>query len=142
MIKLLSSDIACVPIEDPDRTPSGLYKPDSAKQRVDQGIVKYTGPDVETVRRGDHIIFGGYVGQKLSLEGEGILYLMQESDVVAVILESTERLVTQSEVIDFIRAIEGEMIMEHIADDEAIKYLCTHLEDRVRDYFYSAGLEF
>lgn len=78
--------IAAVPIFDSDRTESGrLFIPDQAKERCDQGIVKYCGPDVKWLKVGDYITFGGYTGTLMKLEDEGLLIIMPEDFVVAVI---------------------------------------------------------
>lgn len=70
---------------DPDRTPGGLWIPDVAKERCDQGIVKYIGPAVKDLKIGDYVLFGGYDGTTIRLEDEGVLILMRESAVKCVI---------------------------------------------------------
>lgn len=143
MIRLLSNDIACIPIEDPDRTESGLWVPDQAKQRVDQGIVKYTGPECEAVARGDHVLFGGYTGQKLSVEDEGVLYIMKETDVVAVFPDSTERIVTETEILGFLESVEGRLkIRDYGFPPEMVEKAVEVLESEITDYFHAEGLEF
>jgi co-chaperonin GroES (HSP10) len=92
MLRLPKNKIACVPLFDPDMTPSGLiHIPDIAKERCDQGIVKYMGPECEgDLRPGDHVLFSGYTGTLISVEGEGILIILPESFVTAVIAEPEE----------------------------------------------------
>lgn len=86
MIQLPHNKIACVPMFDPDTTESGLlYIPEVAKERSDQGIVKYVGTDCKLVKPGDHVLFSGYTGTLVKLEGEGLLIVMEERFVVAVI---------------------------------------------------------
>ena len=70
-----------IPLEDREKVGS-IYVPDQAKQRVDQGIVKYRGPDVKELRVGDHVIFSGYSGDELITETDGLLYLMREDDIL------------------------------------------------------------
>lgn len=82
MIRLPLNKIAVEPLQDPDKIGS-LYVPDMAKQRCDQGIVRYIGPDVKDIGVGDHVLFSGYTGQTVALEGEGVLIILPEDFVVA-----------------------------------------------------------
>ena len=66
MIKILGDNVALIPIRDPDKIGS-LYIPESAKSRVDQGVVKYIGPNVKSVRIGDYVTFSGYSGTLLDI---------------------------------------------------------------------------
>src|SRR2546427_12980345 len=59
--------------------------PDEAKERCDQGIIKYVGPEVENVRIGDHVLFSGYTGTLLDLEGEGLMIILPEDFITATI---------------------------------------------------------
>ena len=61
MIRLLSKTIAVIPIRDSDKIGS-LYIPDTSKERVDQGIVKYIGPDCVFAKIGAYVSFSGYSG--------------------------------------------------------------------------------
>lgn len=85
MLKLTGSKIAIQAVFDPDKTPGGLYIPDIAKERCDQGIVKYIGPKVRDLKVGDYVLFGGYDGTTIRLEGEGVLILMREQAVKCII---------------------------------------------------------
>lgn len=84
MIEITGSKVACTPLFDPTRYGS-LYLPDSSGDRADQGIIKYVGPDVETARIGDHVLFSGYTGTLLDLEGEGLIIILPEEFIVATI---------------------------------------------------------
>lgn len=84
MLYLQKDKVACVPMFDPDQWGS-LFIPDSAKERCDQGLVKYIGPDVHSVQPGDHVTFGGYTGTLMELEGEGLLIILPEEFVTAKI---------------------------------------------------------
>lgn len=81
MIRLPRNKVAVEPINDPDKI-GHIYVPDVAKERCDQGIVKYIGPDVQDICVGDYILFSGYTGQTIKLEGEGVLIIMPEDFVV------------------------------------------------------------
>lgn len=87
MLEVPENKIACQPLHDSDMTPGGLYIPDIAKERVDQGIVKYIGKNVKDIKVGDYIMFSGYVGTYFLLEGEGELIILPE-DFVTCRIES------------------------------------------------------
>lgn len=89
MLKLPKHKIACVPLFDADRI-GHIWIPDSAKERCDQGLVKYIGDECELgLHVGDHILFSGYVGTMLEIEGEGKLIIMHEDFITAVIKEDS-----------------------------------------------------
>lgn len=82
MIQLNAKKIAVVPLFDP-LTHGSLYLPEQSRERCDQGIVKYVGASVKEIRIGDHVIFSGYTGTLLELEGEGLLIVLPERFVTA-----------------------------------------------------------
>jgi len=59
-------------------TPVGLHIPSDARDRCDQGIVKYIGPQVKDVKIGDYIIFSGYVGTLVTIDNERLIILPEE----------------------------------------------------------------
>lgn len=78
--------LAVEPLYDKDTSPSGLIViPDSAKERCDQGLVKYIGADCRNAFIGAHVIFSAYAGQTLQIEGEGTLIFLQEYEIAAII---------------------------------------------------------
>jgi len=83
VLTLQNNRVAVVPLFDPD-TYGHIIIPDQAKERCDQGIVKYLGPKCELVKHGDHVLFSGYTGTTVSLEGEGLLIIMPEDFITAV----------------------------------------------------------
>jgi len=84
MLGLLENKVAIVPIFDPDKSPGGIWIPEQAKERCDQGIVKYLGPDCSIVKPGDYVIFSGYTGQTVRVDDE-LLIFTHEDAIVAVI---------------------------------------------------------
>lgn len=76
--------VACVPMYDPEYY-GQIIIPKSAQERCDQGLVKYIGSEVDLVQPGDHVLFGGYTGTAMELEGEGILIILPEDFVTAKI---------------------------------------------------------
>jgi chaperonin GroES len=85
MIKLPGKKVAIIPIDDPEKTPGGIYIPEQAKERCDQGIVKYVGPRCTEVKPADYVIFSGYSGTLMFMTGEGRLIIMPEDFIVAVV---------------------------------------------------------
>lgn len=85
MLGLLKFRIGIEPIYDPDKWGS-IWIPDMAKERCDQGLVKYVGSGVpEDIQIGDHVLFSGYTGTLLNVEGEGHLIIMHYKFVIAKI---------------------------------------------------------
>lgn len=71
-----------------DSTPV-IQIPDSAIKKCNQGIVRYVGASVEeefNIHIGDYVLFSGYTGTTVRLEGEGLLVLMNAEFVTCKIL--------------------------------------------------------
>lgn len=80
-------------VEAETQTKSGLYIPDSAKEKPIEGEVIAVGNGKVTdsgdvraleVKAGDRILFGKYSGTEIKLEGEEHL-ILREDEVLAVI---------------------------------------------------------
>lgn len=67
MLSLIGNRVAIIPIRDPDKI-GLLYVPDIAKERTDQGIVKYIGPECKYVKIGDYVAFSGYSGTLFTIQ--------------------------------------------------------------------------
>lgn len=85
MIKLIGNKVAITPINDPDKSAGGIWIPDQAKERCDQGIVKYIGPKVKWCKQGMYVAFSGYTGELFIMEGEGRVIIMPEDFIVCEI---------------------------------------------------------
>lgn len=83
MLSLIDDKVCIVPIFDPETTPGGIIIPEMAKERCDQGIVKYIGPKCKSVKIGDYVFFSGYSGTLMKIEGEGLFIIMKEDGVLA-----------------------------------------------------------
>ena len=70
------------------KTASGIYIPDTAKEKPQKGKVVAVGPGTKdekvTVKIGDTVLYGKYAGTELKLEGTDYL-MMRESDILAII---------------------------------------------------------
>ena len=73
-------------------TSSGLYIPDTAKEKPQQGKViavgagkVENGTKIEmTVKKGDKVLYGKYAGTEVTLDGDEYL-IMRESDIVGIL---------------------------------------------------------
>jgi len=65
-------------IEEAKTTASGIYIPDSAKEKPSQGKVLAVSDEVKTVKVNDTVVFGKYAGSELTLDGT--TYLVIETD--------------------------------------------------------------
>lgn len=88
MIKPLADRVVVEPKEAETKTASGLYIPDTAKEKPQQGTVVAVGPgtkDVEMeVKVGDVILYGKYAGTEVTFEDKKYL-IMKQSDILAII---------------------------------------------------------
>ncbi|MCC6662079.1 MAG: co-chaperone GroES [Phycisphaerales bacterium] len=76
------------------KTTSGIYLPESSKDKPKTGIVEAVGDGALntetgsriplTVKKGDRVIFSSYSGTEVKLEGTDLL-IMSEDDILAVI---------------------------------------------------------
>ena len=87
-IKPLADRVLIEPLEAETKTASGIYIPDTAKEKPQQGKVVAVGPGTKdeklTVKVGDTVLYGKYSGTELKLEGNDYL-MMRESDILAII---------------------------------------------------------
>jgi chaperonin GroES len=86
----LADRIAIRPLEETEQMRGGLYIPDTAKEKPQQGEVVAVGPGrFEKGERvplelkvGDRVLYGKYSGTEVKLNDEDIL-IIKESDVLA-----------------------------------------------------------
>ena len=93
-IRPLYDRIVVKRIEDSaDKTASGLFIPDSAKEKPQEGEVISVGPGalddngkrvVPEVKAGDFVLFGKWSGTEVKVEGEDLL-IMKESDIMGIL---------------------------------------------------------
>lgn len=118
----LRNDVVIIPIADPDVSEGGkIITPEEAKQRVDQGIVKYRGPDCIDVRVGDYVLFSGWSGRKITVDDEGVLYVMEETFI--------ECIVNDEDPADHLITIEdAKRIFRKVMDDRVLREQTTREE--------------
>lgn len=92
-IKPLADRVVVRPLEAEEKTKGGLYVPDTAKERPQQGEIVAVGPGRITddgkkipieVKVGDKILYGKYSGTEVNYDGIEYL-IMRESDIFAII---------------------------------------------------------
>ena len=87
-IQPLSDRVLVEPQAAETKTASGLYIPDSAKEKPQQGKVVAVGKGNKdhdmTVKVGDTVLYGKYSGSELKYEGKDYL-IMKEDDILAII---------------------------------------------------------
>ena len=87
-IQPLSDRVVVTPQAAETKTASGLYIPDSAKEKPQQGTIAAVGNGKKdhkmTVKVGDKVLYGKYAGTELKLDGKDYL-IMREEDILAII---------------------------------------------------------
>ncbi len=92
-IRPLADRVVVKPLEETEQMRGGLYIPDTAKEKPQQGKVVAVGegklsdegkripPDV---KEGDRVLYGKYSGSEVTVTDEQYL-ILRESDILAVI---------------------------------------------------------
>src|SRR5690606_32304687 len=87
-IKPLADRVLVEPAAAEEKTSSGLYIPDTAKEKPQRGIVVAVGTGKKdepmTVKTGDAVLYGKYSGTEINIEGKEYL-IMRESDILAIV---------------------------------------------------------
>jgi chaperonin GroES len=91
-ISPLADRVVIRPLEETEQMRGGLYIPDTAKEKPQQGEVIAVGPGrIEKgdhvkmeVKVGDKVLYGKYSGTEVTIDNETLL-IVKESDVLAVV---------------------------------------------------------
>ncbi len=79
----LGSRVLIKPLEQEGKTSSGLYLPETAKEKPQTGLVVAVGDDEDIkLKVNDKILFAKYSGSEFKLDGNEYL-LLESSDVLA-----------------------------------------------------------
>ena len=91
-VRPLADRVVVKPMEESEQMRGGLYIPDTAKEKPQQGEIVAVGPgkldekgkrmEME-VKEGDKVLYGKYSGTEVTLDGETVL-ILRESDVLAI----------------------------------------------------------
>ena len=88
----LADRVAIRPLEETEQMRGGLYIPDTAKEKPQQGEIIAAGPGrIEKgqhvpmeLKVGDKVLYGKYSGTEVTIDGAQVL-ILRESDVLAVV---------------------------------------------------------
>ena len=92
-LKPLNDRVLVKRLESEERTASGLYIPDTAKEKPSKGEVVAVGPGKHAddgklvptaVKVGDMVLFNKYAGTEVKIDGAEHL-VMREDDILAII---------------------------------------------------------
>ena len=92
-IKPLSDRVLIEPVAAETQTASGIFIPDTAKEKPQRGEVVAVGEGKVSeqgtlmqpqVKVGDQVLYGKYAGTEISIDG-GDYLIMRESDILAVL---------------------------------------------------------
>lgn len=92
-IQPLHDRVVVRPVEEAEQMRGGLYIPDTAKEKPQQGEILAVGPGkvsdqgeriAPDVKAGDKVLYGKYSGTEVTVDGETLL-ILREADVLAVL---------------------------------------------------------
>jgi chaperonin GroES len=87
----LADRVLVKPIEKEEKTKSGIYLPDTAKEKPQEGEVLAVGPGKMTddgkrvppdLKVGDRVIYAKYGGTEIKVDDEDLI-ILRESDILA-----------------------------------------------------------
>ncbi len=88
MIKPLADRVLIEPKEAEVKTASGIFIPDTAKEKPQQGTVVAVGPgkadEPMEVKAGDVVIYGKYAGTEITVDEKKYL-IVKQSDILAIL---------------------------------------------------------
>jgi len=91
-VKPMDDRVLVKPVEQEDRTASGIYLPESSKERPVKGKVVAVGPGARLenggrakpgVRKGDTVVYGKYAGTEVEIKGTEHL-ILRETELLGV----------------------------------------------------------
>lgn len=88
----LADRVVIKPMEEAEQMRGGLYIPDTAKEKPQQGEIVAVGPGKfeegkrvpMEVKVGDKVLYGKYSGTEVTVDGDQVL-ILRESDILAVV---------------------------------------------------------
>ena len=94
-LRPLADRVVVEPLEEEQKTPTGVYLPDTAQERPSRGLVLAVGPGrlgedgkrvPLEVKEGDKVLFAKYAGTEVKV-GDKELLVLKESDILAIMTE-------------------------------------------------------
>ena len=92
-IRPLQDRVLVQRLESEERTSSGIYIPETAKEKPLEGVVRAVGPGKRadngevialSVAEGDKVLFGKYSGTEITIDSDEVL-IMRESDILGIV---------------------------------------------------------
>lgn len=92
-LRPLADRVVVEPLEREERTESGLYIPETAKEKPQQGKVLAAGEGrrddkgvrvMMDVQEGQTVLFAKYAGTEVKIDGKKLL-ILKESDILAIV---------------------------------------------------------
>jgi len=92
-VRPLEDRVLVKPAEKESKTESGIYLPESSKERPVQGKVIAVGPGKRlengkraemSVKKGDTVVYGKYSGSEVEIKGQQHL-ILRESEILGVV---------------------------------------------------------
>jgi chaperonin GroES len=93
-LKPLGDRVIVEPVEQEEKTASGIILPETAKEKPQEGTVLAVGPghkDEEgesiplDVKEGDRVLYAKYAGTEVKLEPDKKVLILRESDILAIV---------------------------------------------------------
>ncbi|MCQ2150809.1 MAG: co-chaperone GroES [Bacteroidales bacterium] len=88
MIKPLADRVLIEPKAAETKTASGIFIPDTVKEKPQQGTVIAAGPGIKDepmeVKKGDVVLFGKYAGTEVTVDDKTYL-IVKQSDILAIL---------------------------------------------------------
>ncbi len=87
-LKPLADRVLVEPKEAETKTASGIFIPDTAREKPQQGKVIAVGPGIKDekmeLKVGDLVLYGKYSGTEITVDGKDYL-IMKQSDIFAIV---------------------------------------------------------
>jgi chaperonin GroES len=83
-LKPLQDRVVVSYTEEAEKTAGGIYVPDSAKEKPQQGKVEAVGKDVKELKVGNIVLFDKYSGSKVKVDSAEQL-VIKEEDILAIV---------------------------------------------------------
>jgi chaperonin GroES len=93
-LKPLGDRVVVEPIEQEEKTASGIILPETAKEKPQEGKVLAVGPGRKDddgkpipmdVKEGDRVLYAKYAGTEVKLPDDRKVLVLKESDVLAIV---------------------------------------------------------
>ena len=85
-LKPLQDRIVVSYAEAQEKTAGGLYVPDAAKEKPQEGTVEAVGSEVKEIKVGDVVLFDKYGGSRITV-GDDDKLIIKEEDILAVVVK-------------------------------------------------------